>query len=152
MLLRGCFGLTRVLRCPSRTFQPKVPLRAITTSSISWNQIPKADPDIDLSDTSIQNYLENIRLEFYGLQVSENIDKAGRKRMLMISHIVEMYEQRKIILANIKSLEEMKHENDEDMKQLMKEEREVSQVLCNHMLANVNDHMLCRFIPIFWRS
>lgn len=83
-----------------------------------------------ISDENIQKYLENIRLEYYSLKVLDQLNKNDIKRMALLSHVVEMYEQRKIIVDNLKSLQEMGAEKDEDMLQLMKEENEVIFTCC----------------------
>ncbi|XP_062556259.1 peptide chain release factor 1-like, mitochondrial [Armigeres subalbatus] len=84
----------------------------------------RPDEGFQISDESIQKYLENIRLEYYALKVSDQLDKKDIKRMTLLSHVVEMYEQRRIIMDNLKSLQEMSSEKDEDMLQLMREEKE----------------------------
>ncbi|EAT34741.1 AAEL013058-PA [Aedes aegypti] len=84
----------------------------------------RADEGFQIADESIQKYLENIRLEYYALKVSDQLDKKDIKRMALLSHVVEMYEQRRIIMDNLNSLQEMSAEKDEDMLQLMREEKE----------------------------
>ncbi|EAT34990.1 AAEL012811-PA [Aedes aegypti] len=84
----------------------------------------RADEGFQIADESIQKYLENIRLEYYALKVSDQLDKKDIKRMALLSHVVEMYEQRRIIMDNLNSLQEMSTEKDEDMLQLMREEKE----------------------------
>ncbi|KFB49938.1 AGAP012082-PA-like protein [Anopheles sinensis] len=44
--------------------------------------------------------------------------------MLLLSNVVEMFEQRKIIVDNLTSLKELKEDKDDDMQQLLKEERD----------------------------
>ncbi|XP_058462289.1 peptide chain release factor 1-like, mitochondrial [Malaya genurostris] len=84
----------------------------------------RSEDGFQISDESIQNYLENIRLEYYSLKVMDQPNKKDVKRLALLSHVVEMYEQRRIIVDNLKSLQEMGSEKDEDMLQLMKEETE----------------------------
>lgn len=93
----------------------------------------RADEGFQIADESIQKYLENIRLEYYALKVSDQLDKKDIKRMALLSHVVEMYEQRRIIMDNLNSLQEMSAEKDEDMLQLMREEKEVG-------IGNINHH------------
>ncbi|XP_058830598.1 peptide chain release factor 1-like, mitochondrial [Topomyia yanbarensis] len=103
------------------------PISCVTRFSPLAQQYPlgsRSDEGFQISDESIQKYLENIRLEYYSLKVMDQPNKKDVKRLVLLSHIVEMYEQRRIIVDNLKSLQEMGSEKDEDMLQLMKEETE----------------------------
>uniref|UniRef100_A0A182P1D5 Prokaryotic-type class I peptide chain release factors domain-containing protein n=1 Tax=Anopheles epiroticus TaxID=199890 RepID=A0A182P1D5_9DIPT len=77
-----------------------------------------------ISDDRIQKYLEQLRLEYYALKVQEQRTRKDIQRMLLLSNVVEMYEQRKIIVDNLSSLKELKDDKDDEMVQLLKEERE----------------------------
>uniref|UniRef100_A0A182XR80 Prokaryotic-type class I peptide chain release factors domain-containing protein n=1 Tax=Anopheles quadriannulatus TaxID=34691 RepID=A0A182XR80_ANOQN len=77
-----------------------------------------------ISDDKIQKYLERLRLEYYALKVQEQRTRKDIQRMLLLSNVVEMYEQRKIIVDNLSSLKELKDDKDDEMVQLLKEERE----------------------------
>uniref|UniRef100_A0A182JUN5 Prokaryotic-type class I peptide chain release factors domain-containing protein n=1 Tax=Anopheles christyi TaxID=43041 RepID=A0A182JUN5_9DIPT len=77
-----------------------------------------------ISDDRIQKYLERLRLEYYALKVQEQRTRKDIQRMLLLSNVVEMYEQRKIIVDNLSSLKELKDDRDDEMIQLLKEERE----------------------------
>ncbi|XP_050080653.1 peptide chain release factor 1-like, mitochondrial [Anopheles maculipalpis] len=77
-----------------------------------------------ISDDRIQKYLERLRLEYYALKVQEQRTRKDIQRMLLLSNVVEMYEQRKIIVDNLHSLKELKDDKDDEMVQLLKEERE----------------------------
>ncbi|XP_058129206.1 peptide chain release factor 1-like, mitochondrial [Anopheles ziemanni] len=79
---------------------------------------------LNISDDRIQKYLERLRLEYYSLKVQEQRTKQSIQRMLLLSNVVEMFEQRKIIVENLTSLKELKEDKDDDMQQLLKEERE----------------------------
>lgn len=99
-------------------------------------------PFLSLSNDKVQKYLENIRNEFYVLKVSENIDKIKRRRLTMLSHIVELFEQRKCVLENINALKELKDEKDDEMVNLMKEEREVYNTIVNRLDGEIIDAIL----------
>ncbi|XP_049291960.1 peptide chain release factor 1-like, mitochondrial [Anopheles funestus] len=81
-------------------------------------------PLFQISDDRIQKYLERLRLEYYALKVQEQRTRKDIQRMLLLSNVVEMYEQRKIIVDNLSSLKELKDDKDDEMVQLLKEERE----------------------------
>lgn len=95
-----------------------------------------------IADENIQKYLENIRLEYYSLKVSDQLNKQDIKRLALLSHIVEMYEQRRIIMDNLNSLKEMSSEKDEDMLQLMKEEKEAYTNILNKLDGEIMDGIL----------
>lgn len=126
--------LKRNLYCPKpRTVSsvmcfPPLVQRQQPSSSSSSSSFPvgvsRPDEGFQISDEKIQRYLENIRLEYYSLKVMEQLNKKDMKRMALLSHVVEMYEQRRIIVDNLNSLQEMGTEKDEDMLQLMREENE----------------------------
>ncbi|XP_055625309.1 peptide chain release factor 1-like, mitochondrial [Toxorhynchites rutilus septentrionalis] len=102
----------------------------------------RVDEGFQISDEHIQKYLENIRLEYYSLKVSDQLNKNDIKRMALLSHVVEMYEQRKIIVDNLKSLQEMGAEKDEDMLQLMKEENEAYSNILRKLDGEIMDGIL----------
>ncbi|XP_052873103.1 peptide chain release factor 1-like, mitochondrial [Anopheles cruzii] len=76
------------------------------------------------SDDRMQGYLETLRHEYYALKVQEQRTAKDIQRMLQLSSVVEMYEQRRIMEENLRSLKELKDDKDDEMVQLMKEERE----------------------------
>uniref|UniRef100_A0A336LF00 CSON010017 protein n=1 Tax=Culicoides sonorensis TaxID=179676 RepID=A0A336LF00_CULSO len=78
-----------------------------------------------VSNPNVQKYLETIRVEYYGLTVGENLNKDQRKRMRVLSGLVNLIDQRKALLININSLNDMKEEKDEEMIALVKEEKQV---------------------------
>lgn len=82
-----------------------------------------ADPLL-ISDERIQKYLDSLRLEYYALKVQEQRTSQDIHRMMALSNVVEMYEQRKIVVENLGSLKELKDDKDDEMIQLLKEERE----------------------------
>lgn len=84
----------------------------------------QANNALNISDDRIQKYLERLRLEYYALKVQEQRTKQSIQRMLLLSNVVEMFEQRKIIVDNLTSLKELKEDKDDDMQQLLKEERD----------------------------
>ncbi|XP_055594122.1 peptide chain release factor 1-like, mitochondrial [Uranotaenia lowii] len=75
-------------------------------------------------DDRILRYLESLRTEYYALKVADKVEDKDCRRMMAMSQVVEMYEQRKIIVDNLSSLNEMSSEKDDDMLQLMREEKE----------------------------
>lgn len=97
---------------------------------------------LSLSNEKVQKYLENISNEFYVLKVSDNIDKTKRRRLAMLSHIVELFEQRKCVLENINSLKELKDEKDDEMVKLMEEEREVYTKIVKKLDGEIIDAIL----------
>uniref|UniRef100_A0A023ET49 Putative mitochondrial polypeptide chain release factor n=1 Tax=Aedes albopictus TaxID=7160 RepID=A0A023ET49_AEDAL len=101
-----------------------------------------SDEGFQIADESIQKYLENIRLEYYALKVSDQLDKKDIKRMALLSHVVEMYEQRRIIVDNLNSLQEMSSEKDEDMLQLMREEKEAYTNILRKLDGEIMDGIL----------
>ncbi|XP_055905808.1 peptide chain release factor 1-like, mitochondrial [Eupeodes corollae] len=93
----------------------KLDKRCISVSS------QKYSADISFQDLKVKTFLENIRKEFYDLRVNNE----DFQRMNKISEIVRSIEQRNVLLGNITSLDDMKNEKDEDMRQLIKEENQV---------------------------
>lgn len=76
-------------------------------------------------DENIEKYLQHITNEFYNLKVGTDIPHNGVKRMHLLSPIVSLYEERKVIKQNLNSPKDIENENDADMAQLMKEENAV---------------------------
>lgn len=105
-------------------------------------QQQRPDDGFQIADESIQQYLEKIRLEYYSLKVSDQLDKKDIKRMALLSHVVEMYEQRRIIMDNLTSLQEMSSEKDEDMLQLMREEKEAYTNILRKLDGEIMDGIL----------
>lgn len=95
-----------------------------------------------ISDEKVDKYLQNISNEFYILKVADNIDKTGRKRLALLSNIVELYEQRKCVLQNINSLKELKDEKDEEMIQLLREEKAVYKNILTRMDGELMEALL----------
>lgn len=87
--------------------------------------VTKSVENLSIADPNVHKYLESVRVEFYGLKVGENLTKEQRKRMRMLSGLVDLVEQRKALLVNVNSLNDMKDEKDEEMMALVKEEKEV---------------------------
>lgn len=102
----------------------------------------QSQDQFQIADENIQKYLENIRLEYYSLKVSDQLNKQDIKRLALLSHVVEMYEQRRIIVDNLNSLQEMNSEKDEDMLQLMKEEKEAYTNILTKLDGEIMDGIL----------
>lgn len=109
---------------------------------VGQQQQQRPDDGFQIADESIQQYLEKIRLEYYSLKVSDQLDKKDIKRMALLSHVVEMYEQRRIIMDNLTSLQEMSSEKDEDMLQLMREEKEAYTNILRKLDGEIMDGIL----------
>ncbi|XP_053687758.1 peptide chain release factor 1-like, mitochondrial [Sabethes cyaneus] len=131
LLPRNVFAAkTRTISCVVTRYPPSL-----------QQQFPigsRSDEGFQICDENIQKYLENIRLEYYSLKVMDQLNKKDIKRLALLSHVVEMYEQRRIIVDNLKSLEEMNSEKDEDMLQLMKEEKEAY----TNILTKLDDEIM----------
>lgn len=80
---------------------------------------------ISVSDKNFELYLDKMRSEYYALKLSGNLDREGQKRMHQISHLAEMVDQRRVLLNNLRSLDDLKDEKDPEMVDLMKEEQQV---------------------------
>ncbi|XP_053678966.1 peptide chain release factor 1-like, mitochondrial [Anopheles nili] len=120
--------LSRIVQCtyyltrrqiPTTCYRPFFPLLRS-----QCHEAKHAGALFQISDDKMQKYLERLRLEYYALKVQEQRTKRDIQRMLLLSNVVEMYEQRKIIVENLNSLKELKDDKDDEMIQLMKEERE----------------------------
>lgn len=81
----------------------------------------KFSTDVSFQDEKVKIFLENLRKEFYDLRVTNE----DFHRMNQLSEVVRSIEQRNVLLGNITSLEDMKNEKDEDMRELIKEENQV---------------------------
>ncbi|XP_055852586.1 peptide chain release factor 1-like, mitochondrial [Episyrphus balteatus] len=81
----------------------------------------KYSNSISFQDEKVKTFLENLRKEFYDLRVNNE----DYQRINKLSEVVRSIEQRNVLLGNITSLDDMKNEKDEDMRQLIKEENQV---------------------------
>ncbi|XP_063696334.1 peptide chain release factor 1-like, mitochondrial [Culicoides brevitarsis] len=132
MLRRISFfaGLVKPRLCPKPIFSQ---INLVRHSSA----LPKPADTLSITNPNVQKYLESIRVEFYALKVGENLTRDQRKRMRMLSDVVELVEQRNVLLKNISSLNDMKDEKDEEMMALVKEEREVYSEMLTKMEEDI---------------
>lgn len=133
--LSFCSGLIKPRLCHKTILNQRNLVRHCSTST-------KASESLTISDPNIQKYLESIRVEFYGLKVEENLAKEQRKRMRMLSGLVDLVDQRKALLGNMNSLNDMKDEKDEEMMALVKEEREVYGEILTKLEINIIQSLL----------
>jgi peptide chain release factor 1 len=98
--------------------------------------------EFSLANKDIEKYLENICLEFHGLKKLDHQNRESSRRMVVLSHIVEIFEERKALLKNLDSLKELADDEDKEILKLMEEEREAYKKILVKIESDIIDTLL----------
>lgn len=91
------------------------------------NYIRSFSTNFSVNNPPVVKYLEFVKQEYWSLYTNENLDVNGKKRLDELLPIVKVLEERECVEGNLKSLEDMnsKDQKDDDMRELIAEERQV---------------------------
>lgn len=126
--------------------------RQIIFQNLRYNsKISHNGYEISLDDPKIKLYLDNLRREFYNERCDVNgnenissntVEENDMNRMKKLSKIITAFEERNAVLNNLNSLKDLESEKDEDMKDLVKEERDVYTNLINQLESSILEELL----------
>lgn len=82
---------------------------------------------LSVNDTEVLKYLTNAKTEYYDLvNRKESLGRDGHEKIKELQQMIEIYESRNAAIENLKILnEEMAMEKDNDLLEMMKDEKKV---------------------------
>lgn len=108
------------------------------------------EESLSADNENVQKYLEGLRQEFYNLKtMGAGLQPSDLRRIRQLSEVVSAFEQRMCVLQNMSSLKDMENEKDPDMKELIKEEKEVSSGGCRLLEMTLCSSLYSRCIETY---
>ncbi|XP_055381798.1 peptide chain release factor 1-like, mitochondrial [Condylostylus longicornis] len=102
---------------------------------------------ISLKNENLLKYLNALKSEFYALRLSSLESEKDHLRMRRLSDVVDSYEKRNCLILNLQNLNDMEKEKDEEMKELVKEEKQVYTKMLENLENKIIDQLLQSCAP-----